>query len=134
MSRAVYSKGQRNVQSDDAAAEMKAREREGIWPIVRYETVTFQDGPITIALPKGKWTSHRTVLMLNETADQSPNKILTPCRNMRNLRSVQSLSFESQGCFLTKYKSEGTVEGGWGLGQWRRGDWLNIKIDKSGRR
>ena len=50
MSRAVYSKGQRNVQSDDAAAEMKAREggREGIWPIVRYETVTFQDGPITI--------------------------------------------------------------------------------------
>ena len=47
MSRAVYSKGQRNVQSDDAAAEMKAR-GEGIWPIVRYEIVTFQDGPITI--------------------------------------------------------------------------------------
>ena len=40
--------------------------------------------------------------------DRNLNALSEYMRNLRRTEQQRPLSFESQGCFLTKYKSEGT--------------------------
>ena len=40
--------------------------------------------------------------------DRNLNALSENMRNLRRAEQQRPLSFESQGCFLTKYKSEGT--------------------------
>ena len=77
-----------------------------MWPISM--TGASQIRPLKIVFAKGKWTSHR-ILVLNSQVNSNLNlDALSEYEKLEEDGAVRQrpLSFESQGCFLTKYKSE----------------------------